>query len=62
MPKQCPVSPSTPWWGYALVITLFAVFVAIYWGMIRAERRVFEDQVKLFSAHASCGPYNPMPK
>lgn len=45
----CDLKPVTKWWGYVLVIVIFAVLLLLWTGLIFAEKRVFPDTVKMYT-------------
>jgi len=49
MPTTCPESPHTPMWVYPLLLALFALAVATYWGLVQAQKRVYPDEARLYS-------------
>ena len=45
----CNQKPTTKWWGYAIVVLIFALIIIVYLAFIHAEKRVYPDTALLYT-------------
>jgi hypothetical protein len=64
MPYACPEAPKSSVWVYVTVVVVFLVAIAVFWGLVVAQKRVYPDEVRLYATPVPPGDvrYDPAPR